>query len=679
VHNNTNRTFSLALADLDGDGYVDLVEGNTFIPTQIYLNQGAGNPGFFSAPVALADSNPLHQALGLVLRDFDRDGDIDILEANNGAWDDDGDAGAGESCLNPGASTPCVGQPVRLYLNNGNGTFANGINFAPSEIQKIYGIDAGDVDQDGRLDFVTAHSSLNEGGPPALSTNAVYMNGGTPGAGNVRQLDSIAISASQVGSGVAIPHARLSVTRAQSAPQAQMTWYLSNDAGATFLRTTPGVPVAFPNPNGSQLMWKVEMLQASPSAAQNAQVSEISITDNTRPTFIDQGDLAGVEGQNFLSTLALYFSDGDADSLTYQISGLPAGTGLSLDGKTGVLSGVPTNSDAVASPISLTISAFDGAESRSGNIALTVTNAVNDPPTANDDGPYTIDEGGTIAGTFNVLDNDVDPDGAPMNAVLDNPPTNFADFELRPDGTFDYTHNGGETTADSFTYRADDGGSQSNIATVSITITPVNDAPTINLVGNATIDIKEGDAFVDPGAVASDEEDGDISADIVVGGDAVDTGTPGAYVITYDVSDSGGLAAVQVTRSVNVNEDMPPVVTLVGNASITLTVGDAYAEQGATASDPEDGDISASIVVGGDVVNTAAAGTYVVTYNVTDSFGNAATEVTRTVTVNNPPEPPPPPKKKKGGGAAGLLEVAGLMMFTGLVLFRRRRARKPLV
>jgi hypothetical protein len=97
----------------------------------------------------------------------------------------------------------------------------------------------------------------------------------------------------------------------------------------------------------------------------------------------------------------------------------------------------------VNSPIALTISASDGAESRSGNISLTVTNAVNDPPTANDDGPYVIDEGGAIASTFNVLDNDTDPDTLNLNAVLVDPPLNSALFELKPDGTFDYTHNGG--------------------------------------------------------------------------------------------------------------------------------------------------------------------------------------------------------------------------------------------
>jgi len=677
VDDNTHFTFALALADVDGDGYVDLVEGNTFIATQIYRNKGAADPGFFDAPVVLADSNPLHQALGLILRDFDRDGDIDILEGNNGAWDDDNDAAAGENCLNPGASTPCVGQPVRLYLNNGNGTFANGLDFAPAQIQKIYGIAAGDIDQDGKLDFVTAHSSLNEGGPPALSTNAVYMNGGTPGAGNLRQLDSVAFSTADVdGASGAIPAARLTVTRAQAAPQADMNWYLSNDGGGTFVRATPGVPVAFPNnPPQASLMWKVDMLQHSPNAAQLAQVDSIRVAANTRPNFSDQGDLAGVEGQNFLSTLSLYFTDPDGDALTYGISGLPAGTGLILDTKSGQLSGVPTNDDAVNSPIALTISASDGAESRSGNISLTVTNAVNDPPTANDDGPYVIDEGGAIASTFNVLDNDTDPDTLNLNAVLVDPPLNSALFELKPDGTFDYTHNGGETIADSFTYRADDGGSQSNVATVSITISPVNDAPTVTVNGAAIVNIVAGNVYADAGATADDAEDGDISANIVVGGDAVDTNTPGEYVITYDVTDSGGIAATQATRTVNVGTNNPPVITLLGNAAVSLTTGNAYADAGATAIDDEDGDLTAAIVVGGDVVNTAAAGTYTVTYNVTDMDGNAATEVSRTVTVSNPP--PPPPKKKSGGGATGLLELFGLG-FAGLVMFRRRRARKLL-
>jgi VCBS repeat-containing protein len=362
--------------------------------------------------------------------------------------------------------------------------------------------------------------------------------------------------------------------------------------------------------------------------------------------------------------------------MTYQLTGLPAGTGLSLDPSNGQISGVPTNEDEVASPITLAATAFDGAASTTGNITLNVLNAIDNPPVANDDGPYMLDEGGSIASTFNVLDNDTDSDSPTLNAVLVDPPLNSALFELKPDGTFDYTHDGGETTTDSFTYRADDGVSQSAAATVSLAINPVNDAPVVSVTGPDTVNIKVGDAFADAGASATDAEDGDITADIVVGGDIVDTDTAGTYVITYDVTDSNGAPATQVTRTVNVATNNAPVITLTGAAAITLTTGDAYADAGATAMDDEDGDITANIVVGG-AVNTAAAGVYTLTYNVMDMDGNAAAEVTRTVTVNDPPPPPPPPRKKKGGGATGLLEFFGLG-FAGLLMFRRRRARKLL-
>ncbi|WP_204344411.1 immunoglobulin-like domain-containing protein [Psychroserpens algicola] len=79
-----------------------------------------------------------------------------------------------------------------------------------------------------------------------------------------------------------------------------------------------------------------------------------------------------------------------------------------------------------------------------------------------------------------------------------------------------------------------------------------------------------------------------------------------------------------------------PVITLNGASTINLEVGDTYNELGATATDNIDGNLTSSIVIGGDTVNTNNAGTYVVTYNVSDAAGNNATEVTRTVIVTQP-------------------------------------------
>jgi hypothetical protein len=171
---------------------------------------------------------------------------------------------------------------------------------------------------------------------------------------------------------------------------------------------------------------------------------------------------------------------------------------------------------------------------------------------------------------------------------------------------------------------------------------PDTQAPVISLNGSSVVNVEQGNAYNDQGASAVDNIDGDISANIVVGGDTVNTNVVGTYVITYNVSDAAGNAANQVSRTVNVTpETVPPVITLIGNAVIDLQTGDTYTEQGATATDNFDGDLTASIVIGGDVVNTSLAGTYVVTYNVSDAAGNAANQVTRTVNVTTPPPPPP--------------------------------------
>ena len=99
------------------------------------------------------------------------------------------------------------------------------------------------------------------------------------------------------------------------------------------------------------------------------------------------------------------------------------------------------------------------------------------PPTAVDDGPIVVAEGGSILGTFNVLTNDTNPEVDPMTATLVTGPANATSFTLFADGTFDYVHDDSNTLTDSFTYQANNG-SPSNTATVSISITAVTDAPT---------------------------------------------------------------------------------------------------------------------------------------------------------------------------------------------------------
>ena len=75
-----------------------------------------------------------------------------------------------------------------------------------------------------------------------------------------------------------------------------------------------------------------------------------------------------------------------------------------------------------------------------------------------------------------------------------------------------------------------------------------------------------------------------------------------------------------------------PVIILVGDAAVTHAQGTPYTDAGATAADDVDGDITSSITTSG-TVDVDTAGDYTITYSVADAVGNAATAVTRTVTV----------------------------------------------
>lgn len=98
-------------------------------------------------------------------------------------------------------------------------------------------------------------------------------------------------------------------------------------------------------------------------------------------------------------------------------------------------------------------------------------------------------------------------------------------------------------------------------------------------------------------------------------------------------------ACVAFAAPAKADEPLPdtiaPVITVTGPISVNLTVGDSYTDAGATALDNVDGDISANITVNNSV-DTATAGTYTVSYNVSDMAGNAAIEKTRTVVVAEP-------------------------------------------
>ncbi|MGV3606197.1 MAG: beta strand repeat-containing protein [Planctomycetaceae bacterium] len=136
-------------------------------------------------------------------------------------------------------------------------------------------------------------------------------------------------------------------------------------------------------------------------------------------------------------------------------------------------------------PDSFTYRVFDGSANSVGTatVYLNVT-PVNDAPVASND-TFAVDEDTlgsyTVLGPkgSGVLANDNDVDSPSLTAVLVSGPAHALSFTLNANGTFSYQGAANFNGSDSFTYRAFDGNLQSNIATVFITVNPVNDIPPV--------------------------------------------------------------------------------------------------------------------------------------------------------------------------------------------------------
>jgi VCBS repeat-containing protein len=127
-------------------------------------------------------------------------------------------------------------------------------------------------------------------------------------------------------------------------------------------------------------------------------------------------------------------------------------------------------------PDSFTYRASDGSlNSAITTVTLTV-NAVNDAPVATGDSYSAVENTPLVVAAAGVLSNDTDADGDTLSAVLVSNPAHGT-LTLNANGSFTYVPVTNYNGADSFTYRATDGVLNSALATVSISIIGVNDAP----------------------------------------------------------------------------------------------------------------------------------------------------------------------------------------------------------
>lgn len=325
-------------------------------------------------------------------------------------------------------------------------------------------------------------------------------------------------------------------------------------------------------------------------------------------------------------------TDGDGDVLSYSIVTSP--TNGTLSGTAPNLTYTP-NANYNGTD-SFTWKANDGqADSNTATVVITV-NPVNDPPVAQD-GSANTNEDVPVPVTLTATD----VDSVLLSYSVVTPPANGSVTVFGNVAT--YTPNPNFSGTDTFTFKANDGTADSNAATITITVNHVNHAP---VATDGVASTNEDTAVTI--TLAGTDQDGDLLTYSIVNGptngslgavsgDQV-TYTPntnynGSDSFTFKVNDglidSANNATVAITVA-PVND--PPTILLTGNSVESLFVGDTFTDQGATANDIEDGNLTSSIVETGSVdVNTV--GTYTLTYTVTDSGGLSA-HVTRTVNVN---------------------------------------------
>ncbi len=331
------------------------------------------------------------------------------------------------------------------------------------------------------------------------------------------------------------------------------------------------------------------------TASSNVQTRNITLSPVNDEQSLDTNAGMTVDEEATATITSTMLSTSDVEQspaqIIYTVASVPANGALKLDGAPLSASNIFTQDDidngrlvyahngSETTADSFTFTVDDGfGTAASGTFNITV-NPVNDAPVATVDS-FSVAEGSTT--TLDIANNDYDPDDGldPASIVIDTLPSHGT-LSINNDGTVGYVHDGSETTSDNFVYRiSDNSGAQSHSVLVSLTVTPVNDAPAFD---SRPIVAATENSLYTYDIVTNDPDAGTTltftSTNLPVwltltdhgDGTATLSGTPGngdvgSHNISLEVSD-GSLTAAQTFTLTVFNTNSPPL----GLPSITGT------------------------------------------------------------------------------------------------------------
>jgi hypothetical protein len=397
-----------------------------------------------------------------------------------------------------------AGQPIQVWLNDGFRGFG-AAPIAVADSNSNVGIALADFNEDGNLDIVVA----NGGG----AADRVYRGNGN---GNFSLLTSLPASFSQ---GVAVGDFNndnnMDVVFATIAGNPV---FLGNGAGGLTLHATlgnansRGVAVAQFNADGRDDIVFANVGSSSRVWTKN------SGAGFTSSELLAIGDAVAVTVGNFGGDPRPDIAFARVSSGLNDVPANPVliNNGAGLFGAPAVLLGTAPTADIMTGDIN--------------------DDSVDDLVFLNDSGVHQIwINGGSAA--FSLYDEQVFADGSNVGVVADLGFTDVGD-----EGGDDLAM-GGVLQPGMGIYLNDGFGNLGRGDAV---------APTLTLLGDASVSVPSGAAYLDAGATAADNIDGDISGSIVTN-NPVNTAVVGSYTVTYSVTDFAGNAAAPVTRTVSVS------------------------------------------------------------------------------------------------------------------------------
>ncbi|NTW57056.1 MAG: hypothetical protein HGB20_08455 [Chlorobiaceae bacterium] len=494
-----------AAADVDGDGHVDIVTANEASNTvSVLLNNGNGT--FAEYVGYVTDEKPYAVACA----DVDDDGDVDIVTANY------------------------LSNTVSVLLNNGNGTFAVHLDYAAGPAAESVAV--ADMNGDGYLDIVGANyndstvSVLQGNGDGTFSAQIVFQTGPTPRSVAVadvngdRKMDIV--TANFVGDNVSVlintaSYSRTTTYKEAPVPVSSAITVYDPDGDSDWNGGSLKVQITV-HPDSLDTLY----LPTTDLGNGGIWLNGIALKAGT--TIIGSADAAMVTGD---TAWTFTFNGNATNALVQQVA-----RAVMFD---------HTGDDPGIADRKVTFTATDNIGADSSTVQTIVVEAVNDAPSGADK-TVTIDE--DVSYTFTTADFGFsDTDGNNFSAVtittlplagtllLNGISVNAGESVSAADIeagklTFEPAADASGDSYASFTFQVQDNGGTANggadldpsANTITIDVTPVNDAPVIGRELSFAPEAEYNTGF-GPMSLSSADVNGDSRPDIVAGNYYEDT------------------------------------------------------------------------------------------------------------------------------------------------------------